>query len=108
MELGRIVQGINNERQTFDLEQNADELDNTIRALKPVVQIIMETVAPSLSKYESPEAQRHRPTSGTPQEQEQNRSTHCSGTYPNYYQLPPTGPSWAGDSLFPQVSGLCK
>jgi uncharacterized protein Ymh len=33
----------------------ADKADNTVRALEPVVQIIMEAVAPGLSKYESPD-----------------------------------------------------
>jgi hypothetical protein len=42
------------------------------------------------------------------QEQERNRSSDCSGTYPNCCQLPPTDPSCAGDSLFPQVSRLCR
>jgi hypothetical protein len=41
------------------------------------------------------------------QEQERNRSRDCSGTYPNRCQLPPTDPSCAGDSLFPQLSGWC-
>jgi hypothetical protein len=41
------------------------------------------------------------------QEQERNRSRECSGTYPNCCQLPPMDPSWAGDSLFPQVSRVC-
>jgi hypothetical protein len=42
------------------------------------------------------------------QEQERNRSLDCSGIYPNCCQLPPTDPSCAGDSLFPQVSRLCR
>jgi hypothetical protein len=39
------------------------------------------------------------------QEQERNRSSDCSGTYPNCCQLPPTDPSCSGDSLFLQLSG---
>jgi hypothetical protein len=53
------------------------------------------------SKAARPGAQRH-------QEQERNRSRDCSGTYPSCCQLPPTDPSCAGDSLFPQVSGLWR
>jgi Protein of unknown function (Hypoth_ymh) len=38
-----------------DFRGREDEFDNKARALEPVVQIIMEAVAPGLSKYESPD-----------------------------------------------------
>jgi hypothetical protein len=41
---------------------------------------------------------------GPAQERERNRSSDCSGTYPNCRQLPPTDPSCAEGSLFLQAS----
>jgi hypothetical protein len=84
----------------------ASDVTVVSRRLGHVVQVLnkgegrlIPVVRVDRSKAASPGAQRH-------QEQEQNRSRDCSGTSPNCCQLPPTDPSWAGVSLFPQVSRL--
>jgi hypothetical protein len=40
-------------------------------------------------------------------EQEQNGSSECPGGYLNCGKRKSTDPLYAGNSLFPQVSGLC-
>lgn len=50
---GSVVAG--DEGETFRLAHDTDEADNKVRAVEPVVQIIMDAVAPGLSTYESPD-----------------------------------------------------
>jgi hypothetical protein len=53
-ELGRIGHLIvGDERQGLKLDSDADDVENTIRSLEPIAQLIMEAVDPGLSTYES-------------------------------------------------------